>query len=42
MTTEQALKVLDQATSLLNGNRAQHAQIIEALETLRKAVEKKD
>jgi hypothetical protein len=42
MTPEQALKVLDHATSLLNGTRAQHSQIIEALETLRKLVEKKD
>ena len=41
MTPEQALDTLDKATSLLNMTRAQHAQIIQALETLKKLLESK-
>jgi len=41
MTPEQALQVIDQATSLLQMTRAQHGQIIQALEVLKKAIEAK-
>jgi len=35
MTSEQALSILDQVTQGLSLSRVQHAQIIQALETLR-------
>lgn len=40
MTPEQALELITQATAHLNLNRAQHEKIIEALQVLKKAIQK--
>lgn len=42
MNTEQALKLLHEATRALQATRDQHQLIIQALETLKQAVEKKE
>lgn len=43
MTPEQALALLDQVTSLLTLNRADHGKVIQALEALKKFhVERKE
>lgn len=39
MTSEQALELLTQVTAQLNLTRAQHDQILKALQVLKKAIE---
>lgn len=41
MTPEQALQILDQATALLQVNRQDQIQIMEALRVLKAAIEEK-
>lgn len=41
MTPEQALQVLEQATSQLQATRVMHQQILQALQVLQKALQDK-
>jgi hypothetical protein len=38
MTPEKALEILDEATAMLNVNRATHQQCLQASETIRQAI----